>query len=238
MPLSGTAVWPTVRPPSSRAETMCVRATPRSASNEARTVLPSTAQASHGASASASRRANRATSGCSSASRSEPRSRSRRRRVWALGMRAPRIPSRRSQAAWSRAKSAASSGLLPSPTAASTWRASRLARGWTRPRGSRWSGMASRSAINSSTQWRTVGAEGVSHCGTMVNMRAVMRPLGWYYSLKTQDGPLCCENGLGSQTVELDHICCIMLFIPHICSDLTRSSGRGQATTVAVTNWP
>ena len=50
--LSGTAVWRTTRPPSGRAETMCVRGRLRAASNEARTVLPSTAQASSGSSAS------------------------------------------------------------------------------------------------------------------------------------------------------------------------------------------
>ena len=63
-----------------------------------------------------------------------------------------------------------------------------------------------------------------------------MRPLGGSYSLKTQDGPLCCENGLGTQTVELDHIGCIVKFILHGCSGWMQGLGRGQATAAEVAN--
>ena len=85
---SATAVWSTTRLQSSRAETMCVWGTLRSASNEARTVLPSTARASSVSSSSSA-------SGSASASH-------------AVGDADPRRPRRLCQAAWSRAQSAAS----------------------------------------------------------------------------------------------------------------------------------
>ena len=59
-----------------------------------------------------------------------------------------------------------------------------------------------------------------------------------YDTLRTQNGPLCYGNGLGTRITGLDPIYCIRLFIPHACSALTQGSGRGQATAGEVANRP
>ena len=59
--------------------------------------------------------------------------------------------------------------------------------------------------------------------------------LGWY---KTQDGPLCCADGLPIRSAGLDYVYRIMGLTRYRCSDEMRCPDRAQVTVAEVPNPP